>query len=112
MGIAPFLLSKQALGRVLVDDNRIGQRRPFVRFVLSLMTRKGTELILSEVLMKCRDWLHELVKEEIEKKDSSTEEWKIAMERSFNRMDNEIFLFFLFFDSSSSSSLFVDSSPL
>ncbi|KAI8011149.1 Ubiquitin receptor RAD23b [Camellia lanceoleosa] len=39
--------------------------------------------------MKYRDWLHELVKEEIEKKDSSTEEWKIAMERSFNRMDNE-----------------------
>ncbi|GMP59002.1 hypothetical protein CsSME_00022456 [Camellia sinensis var. sinensis] len=39
--------------------------------------------------MKCRDQLHELVKEEIEKKDSSTEEWKIAMERSFNRMDNE-----------------------
>ncbi|KAI8017480.1 putative protein phosphatase 2C 24 [Camellia lanceoleosa] len=39
--------------------------------------------------MKCRDQLHELVKEEIEKKDSSTEEWKIAMERSFNRMDNK-----------------------
>ncbi|GMP47874.1 hypothetical protein CsSME_00015434 [Camellia sinensis var. sinensis] len=39
--------------------------------------------------MKCRDRLHELVKEEIEKKDSSTEEWKIAMESSFNRMDNE-----------------------
>ncbi|KAI8019903.1 Serine/threonine-protein kinase CTR1 [Camellia lanceoleosa] len=39
--------------------------------------------------MKCRDQLHELVKEEIEKKDSSMKEWKIAMERSFNRMDNE-----------------------
>ncbi|KAI8015451.1 Serine/threonine-protein kinase CTR1 [Camellia lanceoleosa] len=39
--------------------------------------------------MKCRHQLHELVKEEIEKKDSSTKEWKIAMERSFNRMDNE-----------------------
>ncbi|GMP94468.1 hypothetical protein CsSME_00043921 [Camellia sinensis var. sinensis] len=39
--------------------------------------------------MKCRDQLHELVKEEIEKKDSSTEEWKIVMERSFNHMDNE-----------------------
>ncbi|KAI8020982.1 putative serine/threonine-protein kinase SIS8 [Camellia lanceoleosa] len=39
--------------------------------------------------MKCRDQLHELVKEEIEKKDSSTKEWKIAMERSFNRMENE-----------------------
>ncbi|CAL5363799.1 unnamed protein product [Camellia sinensis] len=40
--------------------------------------------------MKCRDQLHELAKEEIEKKDSSTKEWKIAMERSFNRMDNEV----------------------
>ncbi|KAL7201539.1 hypothetical protein ACSBR1_033275 [Camellia fascicularis] len=40
--------------------------------------------------MKCRDWLHELGKEEIEKKDSSTEEWKNAMERSFNRLDNEV----------------------
>ncbi|KAI7979218.1 Serine/threonine-protein kinase CTR1 [Camellia lanceoleosa] len=39
--------------------------------------------------MKCRDQFHELVKEEIEKKDSSTKEWKIAMERSFNHMDNE-----------------------
>ncbi|CAL5394458.1 unnamed protein product [Camellia sinensis] len=36
------------------------------------------------------DLLHELVKEEIDKKDSSTEEWKILMERSFNRMDNEV----------------------
>ncbi|GMP26982.1 hypothetical protein CsSME_00003181 [Camellia sinensis var. sinensis] len=42
--------------------------------------------------MKCRDRLHELVKEEIENKDSSTEEWKIVMERSFKRMDNEIYL--------------------
>ncbi|KAI8030559.1 hypothetical protein LOK49_LG01G02301 [Camellia lanceoleosa] len=41
------------------------------------------------VPMKYRDWLHELVKEEIKKKDSSTEEWKIAMERSFNCIDNE-----------------------
>ncbi|CAL5379339.1 unnamed protein product [Camellia sinensis] len=40
--------------------------------------------------MKCRDQLHELVKEEIEKRDSSTEEWKIAMGRSFNHMDNEV----------------------
>ncbi|GMP66058.1 hypothetical protein CsSME_00026581 [Camellia sinensis var. sinensis] len=40
--------------------------------------------------MKCRDRLHELVKEEIEKKDSSTEEWKIVMESSFNHMDNEV----------------------
>ncbi|CAL5439506.1 unnamed protein product [Camellia sinensis] len=41
------------------------------------------------VAMRCRDRLHELVKEEIEKKDSSTEEWKIAMKSSFNHMDNE-----------------------
>ncbi|KAI7986764.1 Serine/threonine-protein kinase Nek3 [Camellia lanceoleosa] len=41
------------------------------------------------VAMKCRDQLHEFVKEEIEKKDSSMEDWKIAMETSFNRMDNE-----------------------
>ncbi|CAL5343688.1 unnamed protein product [Camellia sinensis] len=40
--------------------------------------------------MKCRDRLHELIKEEIEKKDSSTKQWKIAMESSFNRMDNEV----------------------
>ncbi|THG06842.1 hypothetical protein TEA_030024 [Camellia sinensis var. sinensis] len=52
------------------------------------------DILFSDVLyyvvaMKCRDRLHELVKEEIEKKDSSTDEWKIAMESSFNRMDNE-----------------------
>ncbi|CAL5324199.1 unnamed protein product [Camellia sinensis] len=46
--------------------------------------------MLAVVVMKCRDRLHELVKEEIENKDSSTEEWKIVMERSFKRMDNEI----------------------
>ncbi|THG07827.1 hypothetical protein TEA_002052 [Camellia sinensis var. sinensis] len=40
--------------------------------------------------MKCRDQLYELVKEKIEKKDSSTKEWQITMERSFNRMDNEV----------------------
>ncbi|CAL5351289.1 unnamed protein product [Camellia sinensis] len=64
--------------------------------------------------MKCRDRLHELVKEEIEKKDSSTEEWKIAMESSFNHMDNEVIAWndrFIFcsvqiFFFSSSSSLF------
>ncbi|KAI8019347.1 putative protein phosphatase 2C 24 [Camellia lanceoleosa] len=40
--------------------------------------------------MKCRDRLHELVKKDIEKKDSSTEEWKIVIERSCNHMDNEV----------------------
>ncbi|KAI8010047.1 putative disease resistance protein RGA4 [Camellia lanceoleosa] len=43
-----------------------------------------------KVPMKCRDRLHELVKEEKEKKDSSAEEWKIVTDRSFNRMDNEV----------------------
>ncbi|CAL5356579.1 unnamed protein product [Camellia sinensis] len=40
--------------------------------------------------MKYRDRLHKLAKAQIEKKDSSTEEWKIVMERSFNRMNNEV----------------------
>ncbi|GMP89476.1 hypothetical protein CsSME_00041031 [Camellia sinensis var. sinensis] len=39
--------------------------------------------------MKCKDRLHELVKEELEKTEATTE-WKIAMERSFNRMDKEV----------------------
>ncbi|KAM7522342.1 hypothetical protein LguiA_012244 [Lonicera macranthoides] len=43
----------------------------------------------SHVAMKCRDRLHELVKEEMEKDDESSE-WKNVMERSFNRMDKEV----------------------
>lgn len=43
----------------------------------------------SHVAMKCKDRLHELVKEELEKTEATTE-WKIAMERSFNRMDKEV----------------------
>ena len=39
--------------------------------------------------MKCRDRLHELVKEEMEKEDES-KEWKNVMKRSFNRMDKEV----------------------
>lgn len=39
--------------------------------------------------MKCRDRLHELVKEEIEKVGARTE-WKNAMEKSFGRMDEEV----------------------
>ncbi|XP_059660801.1 probable protein phosphatase 2C 24 [Cornus florida] len=41
----------------------------------------------SHVATKCRDRLHELVKEEIEKRST---EWKIVMERSFSRMDKEV----------------------
>ncbi|XWS71645.1 hypothetical protein CRYUN_Cryun03dG0156000 [Craigia yunnanensis] len=40
----------------------------------------------SHVAMRCRERLHELVKEELE----SEEEWKGAMERSFTRMDKEV----------------------
>lgn len=43
----------------------------------------------SHVAMKCRDRLHELVKEEIEKVEARTE-WKNAMEKSFGRMDKEV----------------------
>ncbi|KAL6979139.1 protein-serine,threonine phosphatase [Sarracenia purpurea var. burkii] len=38
--------------------------------------------------MKCRDRLHQLVKEELENKEARTE-WKSAMEQSFSRMDKE-----------------------
>ncbi|XVE79523.1 hypothetical protein DITRI_Ditri14bG0065900 [Diplodiscus trichospermus] len=40
----------------------------------------------SHVAMRCRERLHELVKEELE----GEEEWKGAMERSFTRMDEEV----------------------
>ncbi|XVF05450.1 hypothetical protein REPUB_Repub05bG0173300 [Reevesia pubescens] len=40
----------------------------------------------SHVATKCRERLHQLVKEELE----SEEEWKGAMERSFTRMDKEV----------------------
>jgi protein phosphatase 2C len=39
--------------------------------------------------MKCRERLHELVKEELE----TSMEWKNAMERSFMRMDKEVIAF-------------------
>ncbi|XVE59319.1 hypothetical protein DITRI_Ditri05aG0036400 [Diplodiscus trichospermus] len=41
----------------------------------------------SHVATRCRERLHELVKEELERKE---EEWKGAMERSFTRMDKEV----------------------
>lgn len=40
----------------------------------------------SHVAVKCKERMHELVKEEVESK----EEWKSAMERSFRRMDKEV----------------------
>ncbi|XP_031121303.1 probable protein phosphatase 2C 24 [Ipomoea triloba] len=43
----------------------------------------------SHVAFMCRERLHELVREELETKEDS-EEWKHAMERSFNRMDKEV----------------------
>lgn len=42
----------------------------------------------SHVAMKCKERLHELVKEELEKKEASAD-WKQAMEQSFSRMDKE-----------------------
>ncbi|KAL6341178.1 hypothetical protein AAG906_032294 [Vitis piasezkii] len=45
----------------------------------------------SHVAMNCRDRMHELVREELENKDTCTESgWKNAMERSFSRMDKEV----------------------
>ncbi|KAM7522151.1 hypothetical protein LguiA_012053 [Lonicera macranthoides] len=45
----------------------------------------------SHVAMRCRDRLHELVKDELENKVSMETEWiKKAMDRSFNRMDKEV----------------------
>ncbi|KAF5190716.1 phosphatase 2C [Thalictrum thalictroides] len=44
----------------------------------------------SHVAMTCKDRLHELVKEEIEKKETFLDQWKETMERSFSRMDREV----------------------
>ncbi|GMH07392.1 hypothetical protein Nepgr_009232 [Nepenthes gracilis] len=44
----------------------------------------------SHVAMKCRDRLHELVKEELLLNKAGSPEWKETMDRSFNRMDNEV----------------------
>ncbi|KAK4286545.1 hypothetical protein QN277_003087 [Acacia crassicarpa] len=43
----------------------------------------------SHVVVKCKDRLHELVKEELEKQEW-TKGWEGAMERSFSRMDQEV----------------------
>ncbi|XP_060668009.1 probable protein phosphatase 2C 24 isoform X1 [Ziziphus jujuba] len=45
----------------------------------------------SHVATRCRERLHELVKEELEsKEEASSKEWKSLMERSFSRMDKEV----------------------
>ncbi|KAK8671779.1 hypothetical protein V6N13_038364 [Hibiscus sabdariffa] len=45
----------------------------------------------SHVAMKCRDRFHEIVKEEIEAcSGGKTVDWKLTMERSFERMDKEV----------------------
>lgn len=47
------------------------------------------EFFCDQVATKCRERLHELVREELESKEASSE-WKTAMERSFIRMDEEV----------------------
>ncbi|KAH0663395.1 hypothetical protein KY290_029319 [Solanum tuberosum] len=44
----------------------------------------------SHVATKCKERLHELVKEELENKEGDHEEWEHSMNRSFNRMDKEV----------------------
>ncbi|KAM7264982.1 hypothetical protein ACFE04_002665 [Oxalis oulophora] len=47
----------------------------------------------SHVATKCKDRLHEIVKEEINKltvTDPNSIDWKSTLERSFHRMDNEV----------------------
>ncbi|GMN41439.1 hypothetical protein TIFTF001_010666 [Ficus carica] len=44
----------------------------------------------SHVAMKCRDRLHEIVKEELESDRLAPAQWKEKMERSFTRMDEEV----------------------
>lgn len=44
----------------------------------------------SHVATKCKERLHELVKEELENTEGDHEEWEHSMNRSFNRMDKEV----------------------
>ncbi|GAB4827506.1 hypothetical protein Ancab_034389 [Ancistrocladus abbreviatus] len=44
----------------------------------------------SHVAMKCKNRMHAIVKEEIERKSGSMTEWREAMERSFSQMDREV----------------------
>ncbi|GAB4831839.1 hypothetical protein Ancab_005853 [Ancistrocladus abbreviatus] len=43
----------------------------------------------SHVAMRCKDRMHAIIKEEIERESGSTMEWREAMKRSFSRMDRE-----------------------
>lgn len=47
-------------------------------------------LNFEQVAMRCKDRLHELVKEELEDKVVESMDWKEAMERSFSSMDSEV----------------------
>lgn len=44
----------------------------------------------SHVAMKCKERLHEIVKEELEGYESKSPQWTETMERSFTRMDKEV----------------------
>lgn len=44
----------------------------------------------SHVAMKCKDRMHEIVKEEIEKNNEKSVEWKETMVTSFSRMDKDV----------------------
>ncbi|KAI7737590.1 hypothetical protein M8C21_024714 [Ambrosia artemisiifolia] len=44
----------------------------------------------SHVAMKCKDRMHEIVKEEVENCDKSSIEWKETMVNSFSRMDKDV----------------------
>ncbi|KAI7986267.1 hypothetical protein LOK49_LG14G01003 [Camellia lanceoleosa] len=90
---SPFILFMKDIDKFLLENSEAHQVIKYLIHALpSNVVVIGSHTLRTKkemVAMKCRDRLHELVKEEIEKKDSSTKEWKIAMESSFNRMDNE-----------------------
>ncbi|KAJ4969732.1 hypothetical protein NE237_002831 [Protea cynaroides] len=44
----------------------------------------------SHVAKSCKERMHQLVKEELENRETSTTKWKEAMELSFSRMDKEV----------------------
>ncbi|KAJ4957679.1 hypothetical protein NE237_024790 [Protea cynaroides] len=44
----------------------------------------------SHVVKSCKEQMHQLVKEELENRETSTTKWKEAMELSFSRMDKEV----------------------
>ncbi|GKC07836.1 phosphatase 2C 37-like protein [Tanacetum coccineum] len=44
----------------------------------------------SHVAMKCKDRMHEIVKEEVEKNEDQEMKWKETMVKSFSRMDKDV----------------------